>query len=191
MLEIVRAMDDLARQGKILYWGVSEWSGEQIEQATEIATQTDALPPISNQPQYSMLSRRIEEKVIPICHSLGVGQLAFSPLAQGVLTGKYKPGQSLPQDSRAANDQIGGFMTNYLNEDNLKTVEKLTDLARSLDMSMSQLALAWCLRLPDLSSVIIGATKLHQIEDNLKASGKKLLPEVLKKVDDLLNIPVR
>jgi voltage-dependent potassium channel beta subunit len=191
MFEVVRAMDDLCRQGKILYWGVSEWTGPQIEEAVTLADDIGAMPPISNQPQYNMLSRNIEEDVIPVCQKRGLGQLAFSPLAQGILTGKYKPGQPYPEDSRAANDRINSFILRNLNRGNLELVESLQAIAQQQGMSMPQLALSWCLRLEEVSSVIIGATKTTQIEDNIKAAEKKLSAEIIKRIDDLLKKPVR
>jgi voltage-dependent potassium channel beta subunit len=186
--EVVRTMDDLSRQGKILYWGVSEWTGEQIEEAVVLADDLGAMPPISNQPQYNMLARQVEESVIPVCNSLGLGQLAFSPLAQGILTGKYRPSQPFPKDSRGANDSANSFMIRLLNRENLQIVENLKAIADEQSMSMSQLALAWCLRLKEVASVIVGATKTAQIEDNAKASGKKLSNEVLRQIDDLLKV---
>jgi len=184
--EVVRAMDDLARQGKILYWGVSEWSGEQIEAAVSIANHLGALPPISNQPQYNMLMRRIEESILPVSKMLGVGQLIFSPLAQGVLTGKYKADSNPPPDSRAANDRMNAFMGNWLTKCNLEIVQRLTPIAEELNLSMSQLAIAWILRVPEVSSVIVGATRMSQIDENVGASGKKLPADVLQRIEDIL-----
>jgi voltage-dependent potassium channel beta subunit len=188
MEELVRTMDDLTNQGKILYWGVSEWSADQIREAVETAVKMNAPPPVSNQPYYNMLARDIEDEVIPTSRELGLGQVVFSPLAQGVLSGKYKPGQKPPADSRAANDQINMFMSNrgLMAPESLERVQKLTALAREGGISMASLALAWCLRLPEISSVIIGATKAAQIEDNVRASGIRLSPDLLKKIDDLL-----
>jgi aryl-alcohol dehydrogenase-like predicted oxidoreductase len=171
-----------------LYWGVSEWNADQIREAVETAVKLNAPPPVSNQPYYNMLARDIEEEVIPTSRELGLGQVVFSPLAQGVLSGKYKPGQKPPADSRAANDQINMFMSNrgLMSAESLERVQKLTALAREGGISMASLALAWCLRLPEVSSVIIGATKSAQIEDNVRASGIRLSPDLLKKIDDLL-----
>lgn len=191
VFEVVKAMDDLCRQGKILYWGVSEWTGPQIEEAVTIASDIHAMPPISNQPQYNMLARQIEDIVVPTSTRLGLGQLCFSPLAQGILTGKYKPSQPYPQDSRAADDRVNGFMLPLMNREILTSIEKLKPIADELNMSMSQLALAWCLRLSDVSSVIIGATKTSQIEDNIKASGKQLSSDVLNRIDNLSKNLVR
>ncbi len=186
LYEIVRSMDDLARQGKILYWGVSEWSAENIQNAFKLAQEINALPPISNQPRYNMLSREIEHRVLPTCHQLGIGQLVFSPLAQGVLTSKYKLGQAPPEHSRAADGSTSGFIHDKLTEENLLMVEELKALANELHLSVPQLALAWCLRLPEITSTIIGATSIAHIEDNRKASGVKIPDEILTKIDQLL-----
>jgi aryl-alcohol dehydrogenase-like predicted oxidoreductase len=186
LFEVVRAMDDLTRQGKILYWGVSEWSGEQIEAVSRLASELGMMPPISNQPQYNMLNRQIEASVLPVSKQLGLGQLIFSPLAQGVLTGKYKPGAAPPSDSRAANERVNGFIGRHLTDANLRCVERLSPIARELKLSMSQLALAWILRLPEVSSVITGATKMAQVEENVGASGQLLSKEVIAKIEDIL-----
>jgi aryl-alcohol dehydrogenase-like predicted oxidoreductase len=184
--EVVRTMDDLARQGKILYWGVSEWSAEQIEAAVSVANDINALPPISNQPQYNMLHRHIEDKVMPVSKNLGIGQVVFCPLAQGVLTGKYKPGDPHPPDSRALNDDMNAFMGNWLTKTNLETVQRLVPIAQELNLTMAQLALAWILRQPEISSVIIGATKKAQIDDNIGASGKHIPNDVLARIEEIL-----
>lgn len=188
MEELVRTMDDLTRQGKILYWGVSEWRGEQIREAVEMADRLNAPPPVSNQPCYNMLTRTVEQEVIPTSWNLGLGQVVFSPLAQGVLTGKYKPGQPPPKDSRAADDRVNIFLLNrgLMSEQSLVTVQKLTELAHSINLSTAQLALAWCLRAKEVSSVIIGATKRTQIDENIKASGVKLATEHLQQIEQIL-----
>jgi aryl-alcohol dehydrogenase-like predicted oxidoreductase len=191
LFELVRAMDDLTRQGKILYWGVSEWQAEQIEEACEIAESLGAMPPVSNQPRYNMLARTIEDRVIPTSRRLGLGQVVFSPLAQGVLTGKYKSDESLPADSRGADSRVNSFMLGNLNKETLVLVEKLSKLAAEAGLTMPQMALAWCLRLSEITSVIIGATKPSQIDDNLLAAGTKLDDALLKKVDDLLSVGIR
>lgn len=188
MYELVRAMDDLTRQGKILYWGVSEWSAEQIEEAVQTAYSLNAMPPVSNQPQYNMLTRKIEKDVIPISKKLGLGQVVWSPLAQGVLTGKYKPGEAPPKDSRAADEKQNFFLVgrDNMSRETLELVQKLVKIASDAGVTMPQMALAWCLRLPEISSVIIGATKPAQIEENIKASSLKLADDVWSKVDDVL-----
>ncbi len=192
MYELVRTMDDLIKRGKILYWGVSEWKSDQIEEAVQTAYSLNAMPPVSNQPQYNMLSRGIEDRVLPTSKRLGLGQVVFSPLAQGVLTGKYKPGQPYPEDSRAADDKQNAFLVgrNTMTRESLELVEQLADVARDAGVSMAQLALAWCLRLPEISSVIIGATKVSQIEENVKAAEIKLSDEVWNKIDSLLGVAV-
>jgi aryl-alcohol dehydrogenase-like predicted oxidoreductase len=188
MYEVVRVMDDLIRQGKILYWGVSEWSAEQIEDAVQTAYSLNAMPPVSNQPQYNMLARNIEADVIPASRKLGLGQVVFSPLAQGVLTGKYLPNQPFPKDSRAADARQNKFLLgrNTMSQESLELVQRITKIADELGVSMAQLALAWCLRLPEISSVIIGATKISQIEDNVKAAKLHFEQDVWDKIDGIL-----
>lgn len=188
MEELVRTMDDLCRQGKILYWGVSEWSGSQIEDAYRVARELNAVPPISNQPCYNMLTRNIETSVIPTCERLGVGQVVFSPLAQGVLTGKYVPDKPLPTDSRAADPKVNVFMMgrNLMASETLEKVQKLNLLAGEMGLTMAQFALAWCLRHTNISSVIIGATRPSQIEENIKAAGLTLSADVLARAEAIL-----
>ncbi len=188
MHELVRAMDDLARQGKILYWGVSEWKAEQIEDAVNTAKAMNAIAPVSNQPCYNMLTRRIEESVVPSSWKHGLGQVVFSPLAQGVLTGKYESGKNFPKDSRGADDRTNVFMlgNNLTSDANLQKARELKSIASDLNLSSAQLALAWCLRLKEVSSVICGATQIYQIDDNVKASGVKLSQEILDKIEGIL-----
>lgn len=187
MEELVRTMDNLTRQGKILYWGVSEWPAERIEEAVLTAQKLNASPPISNQPCYNLLERSIENSVIPVSRQYGLGQVVFSPLAQGVLSGKYKPGQPLPSDSRGANEQVNVFMKGreLLSEPILKRVQEMAQIAEFLNIRPAQLALAWCLRNSDISSVIVGATKSSQIEENIKAAEIKLDSETITKLDTL------
>jgi voltage-dependent potassium channel beta subunit len=188
MYETVRAMDDLIRQGKILYWGVSEWWSEQIEEAVQTASSLNAMPPVSNQPQYNMIFRRIEENVMPTSEKLGLGQIVFSPLAQGVLAGRYKPGAPYPNDSRAAANKQDFILLGHdtLSCQSLEIVERLTSIANDANVTMAQLALSWCLRAANVASVITGATKKSQIEDNVKASGMKLGNDVWDKVESVL-----
>jgi len=183
--ETVRAYEDLIRQGKVLYWGVSEWRGSQIVDACRIADRRNAYAPVSNQPQYSLLRRGIEREVLPICEREGLGQLVFSPLAQGVLTGKYTGGHK-PADSRAADGERNQFMEGYLRPEVLARVDELGPIARQLDLSRAQLALAWCLRQPGVSSTIVGVTKESQLRDNVAASGVALPDEVVAQLDALL-----
>ena len=185
--ETLVALDDLARQGKILYAGVSEWSAAQITHACDYVRGNGLHPLASNQPYYSLLGRSIEKEVIPVCEREGIGQVVFSPLAQGVLTGKYKPGQPLPEGSRAADPAQNAFLgKDRLDDATLQGVQKLQPIAESLNLSMAQLALAWCLRQKNVSSVIIGASRPAQVEDNAGASGVTLFPETLTAIDEAL-----
>ena len=183
--EVVRAYEDLIRQGKVLYWGVSEWSPAQIVDACRVAEAWRAYRPVSNQPQYSILRRGIEREVLALCEREGLGQIVFSPLAQGVLTGKYAPGQ-VPPDSRGADPERGRFMAERLLADSvLERVQRLRPLAAEAGLSMAQLALAWCLRQRSIASVIVGATKLSQLEENVRASGVRLDRDLLARIDEL------
>jgi voltage-dependent potassium channel beta subunit len=182
--ETVRAYEDLIRQGKLLYWGSSEWHADQIAGALDAADGYGAYRPISNQPQYSMLRRGIEAKLIPLCEREGVGQIVWSPLAQGVLTGKYRPGER-PTGTRAADPFQSRFMESFLVDDVLARVERLRPIAAGLGLSIAQLALAWCLRQPNVASVIVGATRPEQIEENVKAAGVALPPDAVKAIDEL------
>jgi len=182
--ETVRAYEDLIRQGKILYWGVSQWSGAQVREACRIADTTGGYRPISNQPGYSILRREVEAEVLPTCDELGIGQLAFSPLAQGALTGKYGGGPP-PPGTRAADEQRNRFMGDLLKTEKLETVQALLPLAEGLGISPAQLALRWCLRIPRLASVIVGATRLDQLEENCKASGAPLPADVVARIDEI------
>jgi len=182
MEETVRAYEDLIRQGKLLYWGVSEWRAEQIVDACRIADATGGYRPISNQPQYSILRRQIEREVLPVCRREGLGQIAFSPLAQGVLTGKYSGG-ARPAESRGADRERSGWMDAYLQSEELERVDRLAPLARHLGVTLAQLALAFCLREPGISSVLIGATRAEQIDENAGASGLSLPAEAIEEID--------
>ena len=185
--ETLMALDDLVRQGKILYYGVSEWSAAQITDAVHITKERNLHPLVSNQPIYNMLDRYIEKDVLPVSETYGIGQVVFSPLAQGVLTGKYKPGQELPADSRAANDKINGSIQRYLNSNVLDQVAKLEKLAQEeLGVKVSQLAIAWILRQPGVSSAIVGASRPSQIEENVKAAEIELSDDILNEIDDIL-----
>ena len=184
--ETISAMDDLTKQGKILYWGVSQWSAVQICDASHISKFKNQAKPVSNQPVYNMLNRSLEVDVMNICEREGMGLVVWSPLAEGVLTGKYSGG-NIPSDSRAANSQSNNFIKNRLTEDTLAKVDQLANIAKELGISMPQLALAWCLRRKELSSVIIGASKPEQVIDNAKASGIKLSADVLNKIEEVLN----
>ncbi len=182
--ETVCAYEDLVRQGKVLYWGVSEWDGAQIAEACRIADARHAYRPISNQPQYSMLRRKIERDVLPTCEREGLGQIVFSPLAQGALTGKYAGGER-PAASRGADSERNVFMNAFLEADVLDRIDELRSLAQELGISMARLALAWCLRKPGVASAIVGVTRLEQLEDNANASGIALTPEAEARIDAL------
>lgn len=169
--ETVRAIDDLVRQGKVLYWGVSMWPAEAIRDVCRVAKDWGCTLPVSNQPVYNMLQREIEAAVIPASEQVGMGQVVFSPLAQGVLTGKYVPGQAPPKGTRAADEKSNMFMGAHLEDATLMKVQKLKPIAEQSGCTMAQFALSWCLKQSNVSSVIVGATKIEQIEDNVKASG--------------------
>ncbi|MFI5609712.1 aldo/keto reductase family protein [Amycolatopsis sp. NPDC051903] len=184
--ETMLAFADLVRQGKVLYVGVSEWSADQITQGAQLARELK-VPFISNQPQYSMLWRVIESQVVPAAEREGLSQIVWSPIAQGVLTGKYKPGQPLPEGSRAT-DANGGanVVKRFLNDETLTAVAKLEPLAADAGLSMAQLAVAWVLQNPNVASAIIGASRPEQVHENVKAAGVKLDDDLLAKIDEAL-----
>ncbi|MEH7128541.1 aldo/keto reductase family protein [Neobacillus drentensis] len=184
--ETIYALDDLIRQGKILYAGVSEWSAAQIENAVGIGKANHLRPIISNQPIYNMFERYIEKEVLPVCTEKGIGQIVFSPLAQGVLTGKYKPNTEKPTDSRAANDSTNWVINSYLRNDVLECVQQLNGVAEDLGVTLSQLALAWILRHPSISSAIIGASRPQQVEENVKAVDLVLTQDILNEIEKIL-----
>jgi aryl-alcohol dehydrogenase-like predicted oxidoreductase len=182
--ESLSALDDLVRQGKVMYVGFSEWSAEQIARGLKIQDQRGYDRFVSSQPQYSALWRVIEAEVVPLSQREGIGQIVWSPMAQGVLTGKYLPGKKAPAGSRATDKKSGAAMiSRWMKDDVLEAVQLLKPIAESVDLSMSQLALAWVLQNPSVSSAIMGATKPAQIRDNVKASGVKLPAEVMKAID--------
>ena len=184
--EVVRAMDDLIRQGKVIYWGVSTWTAEQIGNCLRICGDR-YYKPKGSQPRYNMIARD-SEVIFPLCHKAGIGQVVYSPLAQGLLTGKYKPGKPVPADSRAADDRQNQFLKKSLlsNDELLAKVQRLVPIADDNHLSLSQLALAWNLRRPEVTSCIIGATKPHQVEQNAEASGVKLDEETLRRIEEVL-----
>jgi len=180
--ETVRAYEDLIRQGKVLYWGTSEWKAEEIERACRAAEAHGAYKPISNQPQYSILYRRLERDVIPLSEQEGVGQIVWSPLAQGVLTGKYA-GTARPPGTRAADPEQSAFMQRFLEPETLARVEKLRPIAARAGCGLAELALAWCLRQDNVSSVIVGATRPEQLDENVRASTVTLARDVIEAID--------
>ena len=182
--ETLRALDDLVRQGKVLYVGVSEWTAEQISEAVHLADKKLLDRIVVNQPQYSMLYRKIEDEVIPVSKKHGVGQVVWSPLAQGVLTGKYKKGAKAPVGSRATTDNKS--LDNFLTDANFDKVEQLSKVANELGISTAQLAIAWILRESNVASALVGASRPEQIEENVKASGIILEQEIINKIEDIL-----
>jgi aryl-alcohol dehydrogenase-like predicted oxidoreductase len=176
--ETLRALDDLVRQGKVLYVGVSEWRADQIADALRLAKEMNLDRIVSNQPRYNMIQRQIEAEIIPLCEREGVGQMVFSPLAQGVLTGKYLPGEVPKEGTRAADSESNRFMQQLMNKEVLSAVNKLRSVASDAGLSMSQLALAWILGHENVSSAIIGASRPEQVEDYAEAAEVRLSPEV-------------
>ena len=182
--ETVRAFGDLIGQGKVHYWGVSLWTALQIEEAAAVAKELGAPPPVSNQPPYSLMNREIEAEVVPMCRKKGLGILSFSPLAQGVLTGKYLEG-TRPESSRAADPRRNQFMQKYMGEQQLRSVAKMRDLAKAAGMPMARLALAWVLANPLVASVLVGVTTEAQLVENVAAAGTKLDPGLKTELDRL------
>jgi aryl-alcohol dehydrogenase-like predicted oxidoreductase len=185
--ETMEAFADVVRSGKALYIGVSEWRASEIRAAHELARELH-VPLISNQPQYNMLWRVIEAEVVPTCEELGLGQIVWSPIAQGVLTGKYPPGQEPPAGSRATDEKSGAnFIKRFMRDDVLERVQRLSPIADQAGLTLAQLAVAWTLQNPNVSSAIVGATRPEQLEDNVKAAGVRLDPALLKAIDEVLD----
>ncbi|MFZ4065683.1 MAG: aldo/keto reductase family protein, partial [Rhodoluna sp.] len=182
--ETMQAFADIVRQGKALYIGVSEWNAEQIRAGHKLSKEL-GFQLISSQPQYSMLWRVIEAEVIPTCEELGISQIVWSPMAQGVLTGKYLPGQPVPENSRAANEKVNSFIQKLLTDEVLTKVQELKPIAEELGVTMAQFALAWVLQNKNVSSAIVGATTPDQIKSNLGAVGVDIPAEVMAKVTDI------
>jgi aryl-alcohol dehydrogenase-like predicted oxidoreductase len=185
--ETLRAFDDLVRQGKVLYIGVSEWRAEEISAALKLADQMGLDRIVSNQPQYNMIWRVIESEVLPLSEREGIGQIVFSPIAQGVLTGKYLPGSAPPPSSRATDEAGSRFISRLLTDDLLSSVQLLRPVADELGLTMAQLAVAWILQNPAVSAAIVGASRPEQVRENATASGIRLDPAVLKRIDDILS----
>jgi aryl-alcohol dehydrogenase-like predicted oxidoreductase len=181
--ETMQALSDVVRQGKARYIGFSEWSPKQIKAAFEIAG-TEHF--VSSQPQYSLLWRRPEEEVIPLCAEKHVSQIVWSPLAQGVLSGKYLPGASIPEESRASSDSMGQFIKSWLQPSVLEAVQKLKPLAQEAGCTLTQFSLAWVLREPNVASAIVGASRPEQLAENAGASGLKIDPALFKKAEALV-----
>jgi aryl-alcohol dehydrogenase-like predicted oxidoreductase len=185
--ETLRAFDDLVRQGKVHYVGVSEWTADQILDALRVADEMGFDRIISNQPQYSLLWRVIEAEVLPVCQREGIGQIVWSPLAQGVLTGKYQPGQPPPEGSRAATSAGADAIGWLLRDEVLQPVHAFAELARSAGYTPATVALAWVLENPTISSAIIGATRPEQIKENVKALDVTLDADLLQAIDQVLD----
>jgi len=184
--ETMQAFADVVRQGKALYIGVSEWTAEQLRAGHALAKDL-GFPFVSNQPQYSALWRVIEGKVIPTSEELGISQIVWSPMAQGVLTGKYLPGQPVPEGSRATDEKSGAqFIKNLLRDEVLTAVQKLTPIAEQAGITMPQLALAWVLHNPNVSAALVGASRPEQLEDTVKASGVVLDDDTVTAINDAL-----
>lgn len=181
--ETLRAFDDLVRQGKVLYVGVSEWKAEQLREAMAIAQDMGFDRIISNQPQYSMLYRVIESDVVPTCEEMGVSQIVWSPMAQGVLTGKYLPGAQVPAGSRASGGEGAQMIERWMREDVLQAVQRLVPIAQDMGLTMSQLAIAWVLTNTNVAAAIIGASRPEQIDENVKAAGVTLPDDVMSAID--------
>ena len=185
--ETLRAFDDLVRAGKVMYVGVSEWKASEISAALEIADKMGFDRIVSSQPQYSMLWRVIESEVVPLCEKEGIGQIVWSPIAQGVLTGKYLPGQPPPAGTRATDENGGANMIKgWMRDTVLEKVQQLKPLADEAGLTMAQLAVAWVLANPNVSAAIVGASRPEQVRDNAAAAGKKLEPELLQRIDEVL-----
>jgi aryl-alcohol dehydrogenase-like predicted oxidoreductase len=184
--ETMTAFADVVRSGKALYIGVSEWTAEQIRAGHALAKELN-IQLVSSQPQYSALWRVIEAEVVPACEELGLGQIVWSPIAQGVLTGKYLPGAPLPAGSRATDEKGGAnFVSRLLRDDVLERVQQLKPLADQAGLTMAQLAVAWVLQNGNVSAAIIGASRPEQVTENVKAAGVKLDAELLKAMDEIL-----
>jgi aryl-alcohol dehydrogenase-like predicted oxidoreductase len=186
LAETLRAFEDLVRQGKVLYVGVSEWRAEEIAAALRIADEMGFDRIVSNQPQYNMIWRVIESEVIPLAEKEGIGQIVFSPIAQGVLTGKYRPGEPVPAGSRATDSSGAGFIRRFLDDDLLRRVAELAPVADAAGLTMAQLAVAWVLQNGNVSAAIVGATRPEQVRENAKASGVRLAPKIMQRIDEVL-----
>jgi aryl-alcohol dehydrogenase-like predicted oxidoreductase len=188
--ETMEAFADVVRAGKALYIGVSEWTPDQLRAGHALAREL-RIPFVSNQPQYSALYRVIEPEVVPTCRELGISQVVFSPIAQGVLTGKYQPGQPVPEGSRATDPDGSVFIKNLLNDDTLTKVQQLQPLADAEGLTMAQLAVAWVLQNDNVASAITGGSRPEQITANAEAAGKKLSAETLAGIDEALGDTVQ
>jgi aryl-alcohol dehydrogenase-like predicted oxidoreductase len=184
--ETMQAFADIVRQGKALYIGVSEWTADQIREGVRLSKEL-GFQLISSQPQYSMLWRVIEDEVVPTSRELGVSQIVWSPVAQGVLTGKYKPGEQPPAGSRATDEKGGADMIKrFMNDDVLTRVQALTPVAKELDLSLAQLAVAWVLQNDNVAAALIGASRPEQVTENARAAGVQIPAELMARIDEAL-----
>jgi aryl-alcohol dehydrogenase-like predicted oxidoreductase len=181
--ETMEALTRAVRSGKVRYLGFSDWPADRIRAAIDMAGVEKF---VSSQPQYSLLWREPEREVIPLCAANGIGQIVWSPLAQGVLTGKYKPGAQPPGGSRATSDEMGGWMERLLRDDVLESVQQLLPIAREAGLSLAQFALAWILREPNIASAIVGASRPDQLEENSAASGAKIDPALFARAEEIV-----
>lgn len=192
LTEVLETMHTLVQQGKIRYWGVSQWTAVQITNAVRLCEQHNWVKPISNQPIYNMLNRSLETDVMRVCEKEGLGLICYSPLAQGLLTGKYTSADALPEGSRAADEVIGkAFPFKRMTAENLDKINQLRTIASELNVSLSRLALAWCLRVPCITSLITSYSSTAQVDENLGASGMILSEIILGRIEKILdNAPV-
>jgi aryl-alcohol dehydrogenase-like predicted oxidoreductase len=186
LTETMEALNEVVTSGKARYIGFSEWTAEQIQQSLELSDANGWARFVSSQPQYSMLWREPEREVIPLSAASGISQIVWSPLAQGALTGKYKPGAPPPEGSRATSERMGRLIGDWMQDDVLETVQRLVPVADRLGLSMAQLALAWVLREPNVASAIVGASRPEQVIQNASASGIELDRETLTEIDGIL-----
>ena len=183
--ETMTAFADIVRQGKAHYIGVSEWTADQIRAGAALAREL-RIPFVSSQPQYSMLWRVIEDEVVPACEEEGLSQIVWSPMAQGVLSGKYLPGQQPPEGSRAAHAEVGGAIKSFMKDETLAAVQKLKPIADEVGLSMAQLAIAWVLQNENVAAALVGASRPEQVGENVKAAGVTLEADVLATIDEAL-----
>ena len=185
--ETVRAMDDLIKQGKVVYWGFSQWTPQQVQACLDLCEHEGFYAPRSSQPVYNAINRDWERELFPLCCRYGIGQVCFSPLAEGVLTGKYRPNEPPPQGSRAKDVKQNQFIRRFTEDQALLgKVQQLVPIAEELGCTMAQLALAWCLRRPEVSSVIVGASRPEQLRENAEASGIKLDEAAARRIEQTL-----
>ncbi len=188
--ETLRALEDLARQGKILYWGVSEWPAHLIARANGVAREIGARPCALSEPRYNLFYRYPERNLFPATEAEGMGNVVFSALAHGMLTGKYKPGEPAPSGTRAADKDTNAVMMNlYWTEENKRKAQEFADIASDLGATPAQLAIAWCLANPAITSVISAATRVAQLEENLVAAEMEIAPETIERIEALFPPP--